>query len=441
MKTHHALTYLTTSLWAMEPSALARIAEIAARDAPEIDLSQLHHDIQLLSGKSGQAVSQISEVRENGVGILHVRGPISRYANWMQAYCGGVSTQSLAKAFTSLVENNQVKTIVLNIDSPGGEAKGIHELSAMIANARAKKKITAYVGGMGASAGYWIASAASEIVIDATAQLGSIGAVVQLKLAKNKDNADTLKIVSHQSPKKHLDLGTKEGQSELQSQINELAGVFIATVAKNRGVSENKVISEFGQGGLLMGQSAVKAGLADRLGSLESLISSNNTNQRVTMTTTKTKLPGADALDTASFAASLKQERPDVIQALQQPPESALSHAANLSAACTSQGVPEILASLLQEGVTKAQADSQINTASELKNTLATAGFSDSLPEFLSSLSNPAAMVGKAFHIAKASADENQGIQNQVNAEISGKTETVKNTINAKDIYENRKSV
>ncbi|MBO0155228.1 S49 family peptidase, partial [Vibrio parahaemolyticus] len=88
------------------------------------------------------------------------------------------TTQLLAQDFTQALNDPSIKAILLNIDSPGGEAKGIHELAEMIYQARGKKRIIAYDGGNACSAAYWIASACDEIVIDATGCAGSIGTVL-----------------------------------------------------------------------------------------------------------------------------------------------------------------------------------------------------------------------------------------------------------------------
>ena len=74
----------------------------------------------------------------------------------------------LAPNFTQALEDDSIQGIVLNIDSPGGQMNGTNELANMIFAARGTKPITAYVGGLGASGAYWIASAADEIAVDAT---------------------------------------------------------------------------------------------------------------------------------------------------------------------------------------------------------------------------------------------------------------------------------
>ncbi|HEY6403773.1 MAG TPA: S49 family peptidase, partial [Blastocatellia bacterium] len=170
------------------------------------------------------------------------------------------------------LDNPNVKSILLNIDSPGGEITGISEFAQMIYNARSRKPITAYIGGLGASAAYWIASAAGEIVADATAMLGSIGVVAAVPNPDRRSSRD-VEFVSSQSPRKRPNPNTESGKSQIQEMVDDLAAVFIGAVARNRGVSVNTVMEKFGQGDVFVGKKAVAAGLADRLGSFEQIVS------------------------------------------------------------------------------------------------------------------------------------------------------------------------
>src|SRR5690606_30919548 len=116
---------------------------------------------------------------------------------------GAVSVGILARDFSEALANPKIRGIVLEIDSPGGEATGINELGKMIAAGARQKPVIAYGGGMVASGAYWLASAAGEIVVDETAMLGSIGVVIT---ARKRDGSDgTVEIVSSQSPNKRVD--------------------------------------------------------------------------------------------------------------------------------------------------------------------------------------------------------------------------------------------
>lgn len=249
--------------WLITESALDQLMAIADRMG----------DPEALETRLGRPLdnSQSAVVRD-GVAIIPVTGPIFRYANMFTRISGATSTQVLATDIQAALDNPQVRGIVLNVDSPGGEANGINELSDLIFAARSKKPIKAYVGGMAASGGYWIASAASEVIIDDTGMAGSIGAVVEIKLGDDKESGKRYQIVSRNAPNKRPDLSTEGGRAKIAETIDALGDVFAAKVARNLGVDPEDVPAMGDHGGIKMGAAAVEAGLAHRLGSLESVI-------------------------------------------------------------------------------------------------------------------------------------------------------------------------
>jgi signal peptide peptidase SppA len=200
-------------------------------------------------------------------------GPIFRHANLMTMFSGATSVEDLATDFSSALADPRVKAILLNINSPGGQVDGINEMAGMI-NA-AGKPVYAYVGGMAASAAYWLASQADEIVTDATALIGSIGVVAGFTDRSGADEKNGLKrfeIVSSQSPRKRLDPATPEGKAAVQAMVDDLAEPFIAAVAQGRDVDVAKVLSDFGQGESMIAKRALDAGMIDRIGSFEGLL-------------------------------------------------------------------------------------------------------------------------------------------------------------------------
>lgn len=251
------------SAWAIQPEALQGLLEIAARE----------HQPDFAAVEAARARRTDSGLTmRDGVAIIGVTGPIVRYADMFSAISGATSVSTLAREFNTALSDPSVRAILLNIDSPGGEVAGINEFAQMVFDARGKKPVLAYVDGMAASAAYWIASAADEIVTDNTGLLGSIGVVATVANPDVK-SAREVQFVSSQSPNKRPNPNTDAGKSQLQTMVDDLADVFVSAVARNRGVTPDAVINEFGQGGVMVGAKAVDAGLADRLGSFEQIVS------------------------------------------------------------------------------------------------------------------------------------------------------------------------
>lgn len=269
--------------WLMLPGALNTLLAIADRQG----------DPEALEARLGRPLDNTRAVSvRDGVAVIPVTGPIMRYANLFTRISGATSTQELATDLQTALDSPQVRAIVLNIDSPGGEANGINELADMIHAARGKKPIKAYVGGTAASAAYWIASAADEVIVDDTALVGSIGVVLEVAVRKDEAGAKRYTITSSNAPNKRPDIETEEGRAEIAKSIDALAEVFTAKVARNLGVDAADVPAMGDHGGLRVGGAAVEAGLAHRLGSLESLITElarpAATPRKLSMTTVKT---------------------------------------------------------------------------------------------------------------------------------------------------------
>lgn len=306
-----ALELAASQPWLMLPDALDNLLTISDRMGDPVALAT----------KRGERLEESRQVTMRGsVAVVPVIGPIFRYANLFTEISGATSTQVLATDIQRALDNPKVKSIVLNIDSPGGVASGINELAEMIYAGRSQKRIVAYIGGIGASAAYWIASAASEIIIDEASLAGSIGVVVEAVIDSDKASGRTrYSIVSRNAPNKRPDLGTEEGRAKLGETIDALGDVFVGKVARNLGVSADTVPEMGDHGGIRVGADAVKHGLAHRMGSLESLITelakpAFNSPRINTMTTVKTtaELRTAIAAGTDPNTIEIAQaEQPD----------------------------------------------------------------------------------------------------------------------------------
>lgn len=236
-----------------------------------ISIVEERHDIEALEKFRSQRMrgAENSNIR-GGIGVIPVRGPLFKHANLMTEHCGATSYEGVLRDFQTMLDSPTVKSIVFDIDSPGGEANGCSEIADHIFAARGQKQITAYIGGTGASAAYWIASACDRVVAADSAIIGSIG--VQSAMRAGKEN-DEIRFVSSQSPNKNRDPSTEDGAREVQAVIDSLAEVFIGKVARNRGVDRETVMQKFGQGSVFVGAESQKRGLIDEISTLEDLIS------------------------------------------------------------------------------------------------------------------------------------------------------------------------
>lgn len=251
--------------WLMDEAHARQIFDL-------IDRPRTADEIRAVEAQIGRPLDNARNVTMRGsTAIIPITGPIFRYANLFTELSGATSTEVLALDIQQALDSPGVSAILLNIDSPGGEATGINELSQLIYEARGRKPMYAYVEGLGASAAYWLASAVDTIVMDATAAVGSIGVVMAVP-DKTATKQTAIEFVSSQSPNKRPDPATEAGRTQLQTLVDDMADVFVSAVARNRGVSPDTVLADFGAGGLKVGRAAVAAGMADRLGSFEQAV-------------------------------------------------------------------------------------------------------------------------------------------------------------------------
>jgi signal peptide peptidase SppA len=267
-----ALDLAASVPWAIRPEALEAILTIAAReDIPQDVVARLmtSGSTEAVAAKLGKPLDNTRSVTvRDGVAIIPIAGPIFRHANLFSEISGATTTEAVAQDLATALATPAVRAILLEVDSPGGEVAGISELAAMIRAATAEKPVTAYIDDLGASAAYWLASAAGSIVAAPTAVLGSLGVVAVMR-DPSKTKSTDLEFVSSQSPNKRPDLTTEAGKAQVQATVDALADVFVADVARYRGTSVETVLSDFGQGGVFVGQQAVDAGMADAIGSHE----------------------------------------------------------------------------------------------------------------------------------------------------------------------------
>jgi len=259
---HHrvsAFDLVASQPWAILPGMLETISAIARRQ---------NESVEALEARMGRPLQNTRSVTvRDGVAVVPVVGPVFRYANLFTDISGATSLDVLAREFAQADADPAVKSIVLNFNTPGGQASGISEFAALVRGA--SKPVVAFVE-QAASAGYWMASAAGEIVISSTGEAGSVGAVFSIDTSRSRGNV--VEIVSSQSPKKRPDVNTPEGRSQIQVRADKWAQAFIEDVAVGRKVSVDHVLAQFGQGDMLMGAEALQHGMADRVATLEETI-------------------------------------------------------------------------------------------------------------------------------------------------------------------------
>lgn len=211
----------------------------------------------------------------NGVGVIDVFGPLAHRtrmeadSSWVEGY------QTIARRFENALADREVQSIVLNLESPGGEVGGVQQLAEQVRSAAGIKPIVAVADGMAASAAYWIASAADSISVSPTGLVGSIGVVMR--------HVDFSKFLAQEGVKvTHIFAGAHkvdgnayeplpdDVRTAFQREINMLYDMFVDAVAENRGMTTAQIRAT--EANVFWGAEAVKAGLADAVETADQVI-------------------------------------------------------------------------------------------------------------------------------------------------------------------------
>lgn len=214
----------------------------------------------------------ISAVGPDGVGQINIRGPLSKDRDLEAEYWGVQYTQyeQIVQAAEALAADATVRGVLLNIDSPGGDAVGVSLAADAIAALRARKPVVAVADAMMGSAAYFLAAQATRIVAGVDAMVGSIGtfaAVIDVADALAKwgikfEIFRTAELKGTGNGLEHLSDGQR---AYLQDHIDTYGRLFKAAVMRGRGRSSDWV-ETVATGRTWVGQQAVDNGLADVVG-------------------------------------------------------------------------------------------------------------------------------------------------------------------------------
>jgi ClpP class serine protease len=308
------------SYWMLSEAKLNAFqrAAISGNEIDFVALQQVRGEV--INDQAGETYFRGKQARSfmrGDIAVLDIRGALVKDDD-ARAYFWGLQTyESLALEFTKLVQDPSVKGIILEMNTPGGEVAGAVEFAEMVFAARGSKPkgIITRAGGDLDSAGYWIGAASEKVYIDPTGTAGSIGVVATFLDTSGWEESvglQEIEIVSTGAPNKRLDVKTPEGVAEVRKVLDKMEGVFVESVAKYRGVSTEKVRSDFGKGGIFVGQDAVDAGLADGVMSFEAALASLNPTQNTNQTPSTENIMSAEKKEGAqatSSADAVKAER------------------------------------------------------------------------------------------------------------------------------------
>jgi signal peptide peptidase SppA len=239
---------------------IARVARLMEDD----DWDEPHASSMGASGSNPRAGYDVAQ----GVAIIPVSGTLVHKLGTVRPYSGMTGYDGIRQNLLMALADPEVKAIILDIDSPGGEASGCFDLVDTIYKARGMKPIWAIVDEMAYSAAYAIASAADRIIVPRTGGTGSVGVVIMHMDWSDALDEAGLKVTiitygDHKADGNPYQRLPKDVRERIQADINTMGDLFVSTVARNRNLSPEQVRET--QALCYLGQKGVDAGLADEV--------------------------------------------------------------------------------------------------------------------------------------------------------------------------------
>jgi signal peptide peptidase SppA len=214
---------------------------------------------------------------QDGVGIVTIAGSLVNRGAWIGANSGLVSYEGIAAQLRDAASDPDVHSILLDIDSPGGEATGMWSVARLVRELSAQKRVVAFVNDVAASAAYGIASAADEIVVSPTSVVGSIGVVLthfdrSAEMDRKGIRPTLIYAGAHKVDGHPYGPLSDTVRADLQAEVEQFYDQFVALVAAGRGARLTEEAARATQARTFIGQDAIDRGLADRMASLDEII-------------------------------------------------------------------------------------------------------------------------------------------------------------------------
>lgn len=297
-----------------------------------------------------------------GIAVIPVYGTLVKRTAGLDAASGLTSYTAIGERIDAALADPQVVGILLDVDSPGGEASGSFELARRVRAASAVKPVWAVANDSAFSAAYAIGCAAQRLFVTETGGVGSIGVIALHVDQSVKDAQDGLHYTAITAGAHKNDYSPHEplqdaARSSLQAEVDRLYALFSAHVAAMRGLDERAVRDT--EAAIYFGPQGVAAGLADAVGTLDSALTEFSDFLRARGGKTPTlRTSLLSAAQEFTPMSDLQTEQETAVQAaelLAQARREAGQSAQAIAEMCQIAGCPERAAEFIAAGRTEAQ--------------------------------------------------------------------------------------
>ncbi len=277
----HTIPYLNEWLgaWAIEPTFGSQLAD-AVRN---LDIASHLATVDAVSlGSTGSDEYAYRTRVTDGVAVIDLQGTLMKHAS---SFGGGTSTVLARKAIAKASNDPDIRSIVLNIDSPGGTVNGTKELADAVQNARKNKPVYASVTDLCASAAYWVASQCDSVYASEMSLVGSIGTYMAISDYSGMAAMKGLKthVVRAGAFKGAATPGTEitaDHLADFQRLIDDRNEHFLKAVETGRSMTRDH-LSSIADGRVHPVADAKKLGLIDGVATLDEVVAKARKSQKV----------------------------------------------------------------------------------------------------------------------------------------------------------------
>ncbi len=266
----HLVAFALEHPWAITPPMRAMIGDILARRLAGVDAD----DATIAAALEARATRDVPVPTGGSVALIPMYGVISPRQNLFTETSGGTTFEALTKQLLAATNDPNVKTIVFDVDSPGGNVAGASEFAREVLRARTVKPVVAVANHLMASAAYWGMSGATEIVASPSALVGSVGVYTihdDISAALDALGVKREVFSAGKFKAEGVDGGALSADAKLHVQglVDGAYGRMVGDIAKGRGVKPADVRSGYGEGRTVNVDQALSTGLIDRVATLQ----------------------------------------------------------------------------------------------------------------------------------------------------------------------------
>lgn len=195
--------------------------------------------------------------------VVTVSGVLGKRLGFFEKMIGGADYDDISKALTEAEEREDVRNVVIHLDTPGGTGIGLPELANQVAGMQ--KPVYAFTDTMMASAGYWLGSQAKAVFSTESAKIGSIGAMIVHQDVSGMMEKLGIKTKAFFKGSHKIDTASfkplsKAEEKALQERVSTAHGLFVKAV---RSARKSKVSAEVFESKVYDGAQALELGLTD----------------------------------------------------------------------------------------------------------------------------------------------------------------------------------